>query len=180
VDHRPAKLAPPLPLRLPSGAVVLLRPLPPLAVEQAWLDVRLELEAHGLEPEGAYYLIEGARALLRAACGVDLAEELLPAEMRAVFRRWSAHQQRCNPLPGKLSTWLRKRVNDDLEIVKDGWRAVSCRGAAEFYGKPLVDVTDGQLAYWEAVGSAYREFHIPDAKGRRKTPTKQWLKSDDE
>ena len=173
--------APALPVFLPDGACLYLHPLPPATIERAWLDTELECKARGGGGDLILLGIVGARRILEAACG-ECVGHLYQAEVVALLARWHRWQVKCDPVRnGKgdhLVGWLRRRVNDDPDVLQDGGRAYNSKTAAAYYGVPQVDLTDGQVAYWLTLMNAYAEFHVPDGKGRRKQATKKWLRSD--
>lgn len=172
------KLAPPLPVYLPDGSLLRLHPLPHARVERCWCDANLELRALGGEPDVAAQGLLAARKLLAAAAGRDLAEELLVPELLALWATWQRHQSACDPvLAGKevhLMGHLRRRVNDDPDVMRDGAMAYLAGKPDAYYGRALVDLTDGQVSYWQALANAFEEFHVGDTK----EPTKRWLNSD--
>ena len=175
------KHAPALPVVLPDGACLYLHPLPPATIERVWLDTELECKARGGGGDLVLLGIVGARRLLEASCG-ECVGHLYQAEVFALLVRWHRWQVKCDPIKSKQGThlvgMLRRRVNDDVNVVLDGARAHNSKSAAAYYGVPQVDLTDGQVAYWIASSNAYAEFYVPDAKGRTKKGTKQWMRSD--
>jgi hypothetical protein len=95
-----------------------------------------------------------------------------------LYRAWEKAQEASGPDDiGKLKEWLRRRVNDDADIMLDGSLAHMTESPVDYYGKPLGSLTFGQLAYWRLLRAAHDEWHTPDSKGRFPTPTKQWLSS---
>jgi hypothetical protein len=178
VDLDLYKHAPPLPVVLPDGTILKLHPLPPSTVERCIIDTRLELRALKLTDPISHAMVL-ARRVVEAATGRDLADELLLAELLALHQRWTRWQKRCDPILSGEATHmvgiLRRRVNDDRAFILDGARAHGSRTAGDYFGCPQVDLTDGQVAYWQALANAYAEFHVSD---KRKEPTKQWLQSD--
>ncbi len=178
MDTALVKHAPPLPFLLPDGTIIHLAPLPRGTIDRIWLEAELELAALGAPPALLFPMV--CRRLLEAAAGRDLAGELHQAELFALWRLWARWQRRCHPREDRLRNHLRRRAYDDPEVVRDGWRAHRAGSPGAYYGRPEVDLTDGQVAYWSLLSSAYAEWHVPDPSGRRKEPTNQWLTSDDE
>jgi hypothetical protein len=175
VNTRYAKHAPALPLFLPVGKIEL-RPLARTELERILVEAELEVRSRRA-PASSFMLLVRTRVLARSTSS-DVSELLYPEELVALYRLWQRWQARCTPDTSKLSTYLRKRVNDDPEIERDAWRAHRAKTAEEFYGCHEVDLTDGQVAYWQLLASAFAEFKAPST-GRRKVPTQQWLKSPD-
>jgi hypothetical protein len=169
VDTALVKHAPPLPFRLPDGTIIHLAPLPRRRLELLALHADLELRAWG----GQLLLrrvLPGR--ILAAASGCEL--DLYQAELDAMLGVWSWWQRRCNDTRG-LADWLRRRAYDDPATIQDGAAAHRAGSPGAYYGRPEVDLTDGQVAYWQLLAGAFVEWHGP---GPRKVPTRQWLQGD--
>lgn len=143
-----------------------------------WYEAELELKALGAGADQLLLLVQ--RRLLKLSTGRDLGELLHAEELQALYDLWESWQGECHPSQAKLQGWLRRRVCDTASVRSDGWRAYEAKTAAAYYGRPEVDLTDGQVAYWHLLSAAYAEWYVPGASGRRKVPTKKWLNSDDE
>lgn len=167
VDTAIIKHALPLPFLLPDGSIIHLAPMATCRLERLALGVNLELRAIGAELLLRRIL---PRRVLEAATGRDLGD-LYQAEVDALLGTWARWQRRCNDTRG-LNSWLRRRAYDDHATILDGAAAHRAGSPGAYYGRPEVDLTDGQVAYWQLLAGAFAEWHGP---GPRKVPTRQWL-----
>jgi hypothetical protein len=178
VDADLFKHAPPLPVIMPDGSLLQLRPLPADTVDRCTLAARLELKARGCTGQVVPFALLVGQLLLKEATGRDLGGELHACELFALVKQWGDWQEKCDPVKSGqfalLIGTVRRRVNDDPDVHRDAMRAYEAKTAAAYYGRPLVDLTDGQVAYWQTLNNAYYEFF----GGGGKTPTKKWLRSD--
>jgi hypothetical protein len=182
VDTARYKHAPPILITLPSGDTAELRPLTPTEIERAKLAADALINLHRAPRKGGNYLLEQICQHLSTATGIpaeSIRAELHVGEALTLFKLWRRHHESCQPDLAKLKLHLRKRVNDDPDVMKDGVFAHLAKDATDYFGVPMVDLTEGQVAYWQLLAAAYDEFHVPDSKGRLKQATKSWLKKNE-
>lgn len=176
MDVRIYKLATPVTAPWPgSAAVVRLHPVSQAtaqAVEVTALD----------EPWGAARVAR--RAAARVAAALEPAagtEDVLrltdPAGLAALYS-WCLHaQRRATPDLAALREWLRKSVIDVPEVLEDGAVAWHSGGPADYYGRPVSELTLGQVAWYLCLKDAFGEFHVGghDDRGRPTRPKAESL-----
>lgn len=182
MNLRGYKTAPPTAVRL-HGRLLWLALLSRLRLQQAEALAAAFFRAHRVEPRGPYFEIALRIHVLAAAMdssAAELLEQLDPSDVKVLWLAWSAHQGELAAVkaPGVLREELRKRVNDDADVLADG-QAAYLAGPQEadpagFYGRPLGELTDAQVDYYTFVRAAFVEFHL---EGKHKEVSAQWLKS---
>ena len=173
----------PAPAHVQVGDLALkLRPLSPSQIEQAEVEADRRMGSAAKAPGGRYIAnFERRVQVLARASGCDAAQirALHVKQITDLSVAWEQAQRASGPEDiARLKEWLRRRVNDDADLMLDGSLAYATKGPAEYYGEPLCTLTFGQLAYWRILRAAHEEWHTPDSKGRYPVPTKQWLNSD--
>lgn len=119
---------------------------------------------------------EVAVQTISRASGVDptTTRSLLDrAELTYLYEQWSHIQTKSMPDLRDLREALRKRVNLDGNVMIDGLAAYHSENAGTYYGKPINDLTVGQLFYFLYLRSAYDEFHGPESAGKK--VSREWL-----
>jgi hypothetical protein len=179
VDVRRYKFA--LPLLAPlagSRSSIALHPLSEAQVTAAHQAALERFARHGCEADGSAFVLEVQLQSLARAAHLDaqeLREGLTREEVMDLFDAWQRAARELVEDEAALRTWVRKRVNDDWEIHHDGAAAYAAEeGPSAFYGRPLVDLTRGQVLYYWLVRGAFSEWYGPDVT---KQPTRQWLES---
>lgn len=163
-----------------SGSTLTLSisPLTQYQIEQAELNARSHFEAHGCLPVGHEFNSEVGLQIIALASPLDadaLRACLFGDELEYLYDQWILIQEQSTPDIGQLKEHLRKAVNNDPSITIDGLMAYQSEDAQAYYGKPMIDLTVGQLAYYLCLWSAYKEFHVPDESGKTKMVSKKWL-----
>ena len=153
------------------------KPLPRMAINQATSEAAQHLMVRGERHPAEVVQQESMVRIVARATGIGVEElrgALTPQELRWLFGEWTKVQRHATPRYRELKDWVRKRVNDDVEIMEDGAHAYISRGPTDYYGKPIAALTDGQIEYYQAVRNAFVEFHV---EGADKKVSKQWLQS---
>ena len=169
-----------LPRLIPWPGTTRRIPLAPLAEAQgarATHDAETHFAARGAPCKGSGFALEVWVQVLSRASQTRAQElrEAFPLELSILWRAWLEVQGEADREADELREWLRKRVNDDSAIHYDGAAAYAAEeGPGAFYGKPVADLTRGQLLYYWSVRAAFGEWFGP---GVTKRPTGQWLRS---
>ena len=128
-------------------------------------------------PSGKSFDIETKIQILAIAIGKDsdkLRDLLYVAEVEELFDAWIKLQVDDMPDVDLLSRTLIKQMFDDNETIMDGIRAKHSESVSKFYGDSITNLTDGQLAYYQCLISAYDEVKGNSSEGT-KLVSKKWL-----
>lgn len=149
------------------------------AIDQAEAEARELFRARGCEAEGPAYEMVLRAHLLAAASGLPvrtLLSRTSPAAMARLYLAWENLQSESLPDAHGLSEALRRGVCKDSELVLDGEAAYLAEAPSEFYGRPISELTDGELLYYVLIRAAFIEFHV---EGKRKSVSREWLNRKD-
>lgn len=172
------KTAPPIAVRL-SGELIWLNPLPRLHLQQAEAAAAALFRARECKPVGPVYEMARQAHILASALGCpceNVLGELQPDDLHTLWVCWAVHQSHVAFVdnPGAFREEVRKRVNDDVDVLRDGEAAYLAATPSDFYGKPVVDLTDAQVDYYTLARAAFTEFHLGE---RTKEVSRAWLQS---
>lgn len=93
------------------------------------------------------------------------ARSLSVPQIVALVQAWARVQRRSLPNASRLEPILRLKVVDDPFTQAEGAFAYHAPTAAEFYDRPLTELTTGQLLYYWTLRNCFREMHVePDGK----------------
>jgi hypothetical protein len=166
-----------------GGLRLVLRALPRVQHREAEAEARALFAEHGCEPAGPWYELALAGCLVAAAAGWPveaLREQLTAQELVGLSGVCEELEAAACPDPPRLKEALRRGQCKDPELVFDGLSAhLSAEyggGAADYYGRPIAELTDGQLLYWSLLRSAFEEFHLTN---KVKNVSRAWLESED-
>jgi hypothetical protein len=182
VELRGYKTAPLIAVRL-HGKLFWLATLPRLHLQRAEAAAAYLFKAWGCEPSGSHFEMARRAHVLAAALGCEAEEALYAlsaADVTTLYFCWAAHQVSVGELehPEAVREELRKRVNDDVQVILDGEGAYLAGPASPnpqaFYGRPVVELTGAQLDYYTLVRAAFIEFHV---EGKHKEVSRAWLQS---
>jgi hypothetical protein len=179
VDVRRHKLALPVLIPFPgSSSSIAVLPLPESVIRRAHSDASCLFAARDALPDGHEFVVEVQNQILARALSLsvdDLRAVITEYETAALFESWRSATELGSETEAEMCTWLRKRVNDDWEVHHDGAAAFAAEeGPSAFYGRPLADLTRGQLLYYWLARGAFSEWFGPNVT---KKPTRQWLLS---
>lgn len=138
------------------------RPLPVAEIQEA------ELAACNA-PQRAYNHRLTAELLARAITPGASANELLgllgPREMVSLTADYLRAQRHATIKDfDRLSDFFRKGVNDHQAVFDDALAAWNCKRASDYYGKPLIALTQAQLMWFVMLRAAFEEFHVQQPK----------------
>lgn len=167
----------PEPVRLTHDAFIGLSPLPRFEIDAAKQRALLRLKSRGCEKNEAYLYLEEMVQTIAVAAGCD-ADELRAAlyvdEVAHLYREWERIQEANLPDAGKLKRELKRLLISDYSTMLDGAWSQQVEEPANFYGKSVAELTDGQIAYFILVKSAYDEIYSSGGKQNRAV-SKEWL-----
>lgn len=146
------------------------RPLPRQAIDEAREEARLSDCADDPSAVELWFIV----GVVARATGLtlDQAKALYPHQLVEVHRAWSQVQADNAPPADALGAALKLAMLDEAEIVVDGASAFMAPTPSEFYGKPIAELTVGQVSYYSLVRSAFHELHV-DNSGRK--VSRSWL-----
>ena len=147
-------------------------------IEAARQRAKARFEVEGIESVGIFFELQAIAEILADAAATSsgaVLSSLSAPELVFVYDEYQSLVEKSFPDLGKLNTELRKRVCKDPDVILDGRAAYISDSASRFYGLPEDELTDGQLAYYAYLKSAFREFHV---EGQNKIVSNEWLNSE--
>ncbi len=153
----------PCPCKQHEHEYVFLKPLSQYAIEQAEQESKAFLSSNSCKPTGAMYELERCVRLLSRSIelSVDVIKNRLYFyEIMALYDQFEEVQQASFPNVEKLKSVIRKKINTDGDLMMDGLSAHKCKSAMEYYSQPMIELTQGQIAFYEVLSGAFAEFHI--------------------
>lgn len=157
-----------------QGDRVALAALSPAAAVRADRAADAWLEAHGTRDEGLLELERCCQVVASAAgLPVEVVRERAPEAVLAVYGAWESHQDAALPEPLALQEALRRGVLRDNHIQWDGLAAYHAETPAAYYGRPVAELTLGQLCYYLSLSAAYEEAYGPESGDRM--VSREWL-----
>ena len=120
-----------------------------------------------------YLNLEVAIQIVAASAGVEPREVrcYYPDDVYSAWRAWLSHQSDCTPDIDELKGYISWAVYEIDEISIDGMYIYNTSGPSEYYGKPAIDITVGQMIYYLLLRRAYT-----DRVENSQKVTKQWIK----
>ena len=92
-----------------------------------------------------------------------------------LFYQWQQVQRDSIPDIGALKAKVRKQINHDEDLMIDGFTAYQSKGPVEYYGKPMRELTQGQLIYYTVLVNAFVEFYV---EGKDKQVSRKWIENE--
>lgn len=166
-DRAPTKIA------WPGGGSVLIFPLSPTSINIAnngsWIYSIAKRLAAAIQPE---------------VTADQLMDYLTLNQLVTLSSKQLKVQERASLDSSKLSEWIRKSVNDHVDVLEESIVAYESKSIGEFYNCPPRELTPVQVSWYLGLRSAVDEFVIgpigSDGKCRPKKPSGPWLRKDRE
>lgn len=163
-----------------GGRTFEVRALSPLVLddarEAARLQARGEAAAKWIGPMEVVHLL--ARATGEST---DTLHQLYPEHLGLLLHAWHQAQSAATPDIDRLDAHIRLvmfGVYDDPEfqdpdLILDGSVAHAAQSPADYYGRPMGELTLGQLAYYHLLRAAFHEIRVE--RGATTKVSKRWL-----
>ena len=143
------------------------RPLSPFYLEQAKQNARAIVKHDG-DHRDLEEMIQTLAAATEFTAD-EIRNSLHPNEVGFLHLFFEIIQNKSSPDITELTFEVKKRIHDDPGLVQDAVAIAHSKCPTDFYGKPMIDLTYGQLVYFLVVRQVFEE------QDDNKKVSKKWL-----